>query len=201
MKSYSVLAQPDQEPLAVTDAAAFLRLAPSAEDLATLQALIAVARNFVEDYTGRALLSTSYLLATDSWTGGETEGGIDQLLLDRSPLQSVQSVTYIADGDTEQSELDSSEWVAITSTTPGRVLFLPDSLPALANRPDALQICFTAGHSTAAEIPPVLLHAIRLLVSNFYEQRAPINVGNITSELPLGLRHLLDSQRIGGWVA
>jgi len=199
VKSYAVIAQPAQEPLAVTDAAAFLRLAPTAEDLATLQALIAVARGFVEDYTGRALISTGYRLVTDTWTGGEANGFADELLLDRSPLLSVQSVKYIAEGDTTETTLDPSEWVAITSTTPGRLLVLPDFLPALAARPDAIRVEFTAGHATPAAIPAGLLHATRLLVSNFYEQRAPI--GNITSELPLGLRHLLDSQRIGGWVA
>ena len=199
MKSYAVIAPPAQEPLAVTDAAAFLRLAPGAEDLATLQALLSVAREFVENHTGRALLPTGYRLLSTDWTGGQITWSGDSITLDRSPLLSVQSVKYIAAGETTLTTLAPADYAVITGTTPGGILLHVDP-PALAERPDAVQIEFTAGHATAAEIPAVLLHALRLLVSNFYEQRAPINVGNITSELPLGLRHLLDSQRVGGWV-
>lgn len=199
MKSYALITPPAQDPLAVTDAAAFLRLAPSAEDLATLQTLITVARGFVEAYTGLALLSTGYCLYADSWTGGQITWGGDSITLDRSPLLSVQSVKYIAQGATTLTTMDPADYVVITGLRPGGVQLLVDP-PALAERPDAVQIEFTAGHATPAEIPATLLHALRLLVSNFYEQRAPINVGNITSELPLGLRHLLDSHRVGGWV-
>jgi hypothetical protein len=42
-------------------------------------------------------------------------------------------------------------------------------------------------------VPSPILHAIRLLVGNFYSNREPVIVGTISSELPLSYRHLIST--------
>ena len=63
------------------------------------------------------------------------------------------------------------------------------------------KIEFTAGVTSPAAVSPTLIHAVRLLVAHFYELRTPVNVGNIVNDIPFGLRHLLESQRVSGWCA
>lgn len=49
---------------------------------------------------------------------------------------------------------------------------------------------FTAGLTEPSEGPD-LLAAIKLLTTHFYENRSAVNVGNITSELPLAVHSLI----------
>jgi len=195
VKHYTRTSTP-QEPIALGDALTFLRAGGGPEDTATVAALISVAREFTEKFTGRALCSSEFLLVCDAWA---TAG--DVITLDRSPLISVESVSYYAEGETDLTEMvEGTDYIVITGTTPGCVQLLVDA-PALAERPDAVQIEFTAGVASPANVPPTLLHAVRLLVSHFYELRTPVNVGNIVNDIPLGLRHILESQRVNGWCA
>ena len=192
MKHYTLTTQPAREPITAQEAADFLRIACSTDDLAALTGFVSAAREAVENFTGRALMVEGWKMVTDGWCSGV-------LMLDRSPLVAASAVKYYADGQTSLTTLDPGSYVVITGTTPGRVQITAD-LPALADRADAVQVDFTAGVTDPGAIPPTLMHAVRLLVAHFYELRTPVNVGNIVNELPLGLRHLLESQRVGGWV-
>lgn len=186
--------------MSIQDAVAFLRAAGGPEDTAVITSLIAVAREFVEDFTGQALISSGWRLTSDTWTGGEITWGGDVMTIDRSPLVSVASVKYYADGETALTTMDAADYTVITDTDRGFVM-LNIAPPSLADRPDAVQINFTAGRASPQEIQPTLLHAVRLLVAHFYELRTPVNVGNSVNDIPLGLTHILESQRVAGFVA
>ena len=41
-------------------------------------------------------------------------------------------------------------------------------------------------------------HAIKMLVSNYYDQRAPIVTGSIATEIPYTLKAIIENQKIGG---
>lgn len=193
MKSYSLITPPAIEPVSVQEAAEFLRAGCAEDELALIAAIIATAREVVENFTGRALATSEWLVAFESWGDG-------LIKLERSPLASVQSVKYWPADDGAQVTLSGSDYLVITATTPGQIKITAD-LPALADRPDAVQVAFTAGATAAARIPATLRHAVRLLIAHLYELRQPLAVGNIVNELPYSLRHLLESQRIGGWSA
>ena len=193
MKHYTQITPPAQEPLAVADLVVFGRTGGATEEAATVAALIAVARDAVENFTGRALLLSGWRMVADEWGDGV-------LVIDRAPLAAVSAVKYYAEGATTLTTLSSADYLVIAGTEPGRVQITAD-LPALADRADAVQVEFTAGAASPELIPPTLRHAVRLLALHFHELRTPVNVGNIVNEIPLGLRHLLESQRLGGWVA
>jgi hypothetical protein len=72
--------------------------------------------------------------------------------------------------------------------------------PSLADRPDAVQVTFTAGASNPRDIPPGLKHAVRILTRHYYDNPTA-SVGGTMHELPIHLRHLLESERVAGWVA
>lgn len=172
------------------DAVAFLRAVCGQEELPTINALIATAREMVEDFTGRALTSSGWLMASDGWCGRT-------ITLDRSPLSAVAAVKYWPADGGDQVTIAPDDYDVITATVPGRVQLLVDP-PAIAARADAVTVEFTAG-LPVGEIPATLVHCVRLLVTHLYDNRGAI--GDKTTELPWSLRHLMESQRIGGWVA
>lgn len=190
MKYYTRTTQPAAEPLAVGDLVPFLRSPGGTEDNTVITSLITVAREAVEDFTGRSLMASGWRVVAPDF---------GCLKLERSPLVSVSSVKYYADGENTLTTLSTADYLVITGTTPGRVQLVGDA-PALADRPDAVQVEFIAGAANASDVPATLVHALRLLVAHHYELRTPINVGNIVNEIPMGLRHILESQRIGGWI-
>jgi uncharacterized phiE125 gp8 family phage protein len=198
-KVYTLVTGPESEPLEVGDAIAFLRA--SDDDAEYVSGLIAVAREMVENFTGRALLTQTWRMAADVWPTGD---GMRwrTITLDRTPLASVTSVKYWPAGGSAQTTLSADMYTVQTGAEPGR-LFLNygEDWPDIEERPDAVEVNFTAGHTSCATVPATLRHATRLLVSHLYDQRAPLNIGNIVNELPFSLKHLLESQRVGGWVA
>lgn len=198
-KFYTRTVEPTDEPIEVADALNFLRADESEAE--RIAGLIAVAREVVEDFTGRALMAQTWKLTADVWpTGCGMKGRT--LLLERTPLASVTSVKYYACGGSVQTTMDADMYIVQTGATPGRLVLAADeSWPDLEDRPDAIEVTFTAGYASAAVVPATLRHAISLLVSNFYDLRAPLNIGNIVNELPFNLKHLLESQRVGGWSA
>ena len=194
MKHYTQITPPTVEPIAVADFVAFARTGGATEDAATIATLISVARGVVEDATGRALMLSGWRVVADGWTGGEITWHGDVMTLDRTPLVDVSSVKYYAEGATTLTTLSPADYVVITGTEPGSVQLLINP-PALAERPDAVQIEFTAGAASPELVPAVLRHAVRLQAADYYEKRA--DLGKISD----GIRHLLDSQRVAGWVA
>lgn len=200
MKHYTQITAPSQEPVTVADIAANAKLGGGPEDTAKAVVMIAAARNFAEDFTGRALMSAAWRVVSDSWHGGESSWCGDVLTLDRSPLVSVQSVKYYADGETSLTTLvENTDYIVITGTTPGRIQLLIDP-PALADRADAVQVEFTAGVTTPAGIPPILIHAVRFIAIHYCENSGK-NMDFDPTQIPDGARSILESQRVGGWVA
>lgn len=211
MKHYTCTAAPESDPVSATEAIGFIRGAASDEtERAFIETLIATSREVIELFTGRVLMESEWLMACDSWRDAghycrHPQYGYGfrpvSVTLDRSPLVSVETVKYYpADGGSLVTLSPGSDYIVITGTTPGRIQLLIDP-PAVFDRADAIQIAFTAGAEAPENVPAILIHAMRLLVSHLYENRLPLVIGNIVNELPYSLKHLLESQRVGGWSA
>lgn len=191
---YTRTAQPAVEPISLDEAVRHLQLA-AGDDNAYVQALIGVARDVAERATGRAMLTQSWTASMADWPAGGT------VPLTVAPLASVASVQYYAEGETELTTLDASNYVVATGTSPAMVVFNEDfDAPSLAARPDAVRINFVAGSTTSSAIDPSLKHAVRILLRHYYDNPEAAASGSF-SELPFGLRHLLESHRVAGWVA
>ncbi len=188
------------EPVTLAEAQAWLRV-DSQDDASEISALITTARQIVEDFTGQALLTQTWRLVASEWPSGSFSGVENVIRLPRSPLASVTSVKYYPENGGAQATFAAANYHVVTVITPGIVVLADNaSWPDLAVRPDAVEVNFTAGVATAAEISPGLKHAVLLVLSHLYELRSPVNVGNIVNELPFSLRHLLESHLVEGWV-
>lgn len=231
LKSITSLAGPSVEPVTGTEAFAFCRIDDTGEGT-IISSLITAAREAVESYTGRALLSQQFQLTMPTWASGYNEDNrfgsllpvnssswnqtsafslfpntlrrdLNVIYLERSPLISVDAVKYYDATETLQT-LSSANYYALTNCQPGAVaLKSTASWPDLYDRPDAVQIQFTAGHGTiASSVPQTLRQAVLFLVKHYYDNRDAFVIGNGSAlELPFGVKHMLESKRVGGWAA
>ena len=189
-------------------------------DVPMLQIYIATARDVVEQETGKALINQQWRLYLESWNMRPRPLGVEQSIarpflvsdrdtnyvrfqevrLPRSPLISVQSVQYYDTSGSLQT-LDPSTYTikpSSRSSHGGIVLALGASWPSVASRPDAIQINFTAGHASAAAIPPKLIQAMLFLIMHYVDEKHPIiNERGVTPQiLPHGVDSLLTSERV-----
>ena len=209
---YSIVSQPISEPITYAQAADHLRV-DSQADVNYITDLIPVAREYVDGLTGRVSAATTHKLTADSWQslfegpsplgadfndpiyGVMPRNGNQQVIpLWRTPLVSVSSVKYYANGDTVLTTMDTADYIVVTGSEPGRIQIL-DGLPALDDRIDAVQITFIAGNATPNAVHR---HAIKLMVAHLYETRTPIAFASAV-EIPHTLKDLITNQKTGGF--
>jgi hypothetical protein len=233
MKSYTLTSAPAVEPATLAEFMTFGRITSGAED-ASLAIMLAAGREYVESYTGRALITQTWKMTAPTWFETQSQfqnftwlygiplpsaacglgngfwpdyntpppnGDVNAVVLSRSPLQSVTSVKYYpADNGAQVTLTEGTDYAVSAVATPGRVTpAVNTSWPALAARPDAVEIVFVAGYgATSADVPAMLRLATLSLAAWFYDQRAPAAIGNIVNDLPHSLTAILDKHRVGG---
>jgi len=196
-------------PATVDEVATYLR-ADAAGEAAHLTALLQHAVDEVERYTGRALLSATYRLVLADWPRGGTEFAtypryprgpyIRTIELPRTPATAITSVSYYPANSETLTVLPSSQYIAVTSYEPGMV-YLKEGYewPELSERPDAVQVTFTAGY-TLQDIPKSVKQAILLLCRFYYAGGSPNDVDQGGSDIDKA-HLLLNKLRISGWSA
>jgi hypothetical protein len=63
--------------------------------------------------------------------------------------------------------------------------------PSIRSQRNAVTVTYQAGHATAAAVPQRWKQAILLLAGHWAEQRLPIVIGTISSEVPLTYERLV----------
>lgn len=185
--------EPALEPITLVEAKAHLRVDDTTED-DYITALITAARMHCESLTERQFNTATYVLRLDEFPIRCT----DVVRLPRPNLIAVSGITY-TDSDGTTQTLSSTLYQVDAASLPGRLM------PAYGQvwpvtRPDlnAVAITYTAGYgATAALVPLPIRHAIKLLVSHMFENREPVVVGTITSEIPMTVKSLLGPYRVG----
>jgi uncharacterized phiE125 gp8 family phage protein len=195
-------------PLDLVSVANYLRTDPD-EDGDALEQLIAQAAAEVERLTGRVCLASTYRLQQSDWTeipagphwaSPSREPRPRTLELPRTPLIAVTSVKYY-DQDGTQQTLDPSRYIVCPDLEPGLIYLNADlSWPTLQVRPDAVQVIFTAGHSTTVAAVPALLKQAMLLLCRFYYGGGTPNDDTAILNDYQKAENILTGQKVGGWV-
>jgi len=162
----SLISPPALEPVTPAEIKAHLRIDDASED-SVLAGYISAARETVEQRTGLALITQSWLLTLDFWP----ENGIVEL--PRAPLATVLSVDIFAADGLPQT-LDVTRYQVDVRSYPGRLIAIPStSLPTPGQSLSGIEIRFDAGYGlTGSSVPASLTHAIKLLTAQFFETRA-----------------------------
>lgn len=187
MTAFLLKTAPGAEPVSLAEAKDHLRTVSGNDEDALILGLIKTAREQVEQYTGRKLISQVWQLKTDRLSG-EVE-----VLPD---VTEIVSVTY-RDGDNVEQTLADTVYV-LRQRGLFSVLGLQygQQWPAVLRHPDSVTIEFKVGYGGAEAVPQPIKHAMLLLISHLYEFREVAISGTIMTQVPMSYEYLLNSYRI-----
>jgi uncharacterized phiE125 gp8 family phage protein len=168
----------------------------SADDDTLIGAQVAAATAWVEEYTGRQLVTATWLLTLDSFpSAGEP------IVLPRPPAATITSIVY-TDSDETATTIDAANYTLDDSDDLRRHRILPVGgylWPTNTRTYSGVAVTYTAGYGAAAAVPEIFKRAILLLVGDLYEQRETIVVGTSQSTIPT-VERLLVNQRVSPWL-
>jgi uncharacterized phiE125 gp8 family phage protein len=186
MQSYNIITAPATEPITLAEAKVHLRVTNTIED-ALITALIVAARQWVENYSWRPLI-TQTLQANYDYNDLINMYGTE-FLINKFPVTSITSIKYIDQTGTEQT---------ISSGDYDTDLISPIARVKLASKPNtkdvmnALKIRFVAGYANAAAVPQIYKQAMYLIIGHMYDNKSEVQ-SQALSEIPFGVYSLLDS--------
>lgn len=178
---------PDTEPVSTADAKAHLRYSDNDQDT-LIDALVKAARESVEAYTGRALITQTWQLFLD-----EFPAGFDRL---KAPLQAVSSIKYIDTAGVEQT-LAADQYKVDTAALGRIVPAYGVTWPSTRAEANAVTVEFVAGYGVAAtDVPADIIHAIKLLVGLWFRETDGVSFSGTAQEMPFTVKWLLDPYRV-----
>jgi uncharacterized phiE125 gp8 family phage protein len=179
-----VATPPEVEPVTLAEAKAHLRLDTNTDDT-YVSALITAARERVELFLRRALITQTIEYTIDGFPAGEID-------LPRPPLQSIEWIKYIDTAGTLQT-LPLANYVAdVSSNEIARVALAWNRFwPITRCLINAVVIRFVAGYGDSPEdVPQAIRHGILIEIGNLYENREDVVVGQAINMMPVSERLL-----------
>lgn len=164
------------EPLSLQEIKTWCRVDHDDEDL-LLTGLADSARDFVEQYTGRAIIPQTVSVLLDNVPAGRT------VPLPRLPVSATPNLAltvYASDGTT----------TAAQGFVIGDLLYSTGSSFPAGER---LHITYSAGY---VSVPGNLRTAMLMLIAHWYENREAVLTGTITSQVPLHVTNILRFYRV-----
>ena len=197
-----LITAPAAEPISTADARTHCRV-DDTTDNSYLDALVAAAREHCEMFTGRALISQTWDLYLDRFPCGDYFGDVGRyrdaaaIRLPKPPAVSITSVVYYDTSGTLQT-MDASLYSLDTASEPARLTPVYGSVwPATQDIPNAVKIRFVCGYGAAGSaVPASIIHAMKLLVGHWYENREQVATGTIATNLPMAVEALLWGNRV-----
>lgn len=185
--------QPAVEPVTLAEAKAHCRV-DATDDDAYIQNLVAMAREYVEDYIDRTLVQTQWVMRFDRFP----PSGIQAVELPRPPMvtsgtATAVSVTFTAEAGATGS-WSSAEFRVDRHATPGTVQpVYGGTYPAHRHDDNAVSVTWWAGYGAdGSAVPQRIKNAILLIVGEWYDKRS-------TAVIPEAAKQLLDSVKWGSY--
>tara|TARA_R110000751_G_scaffold90246_1_gene177258 strand:- start:17035 stop:17640 length:606 start_codon:yes stop_codon:yes gene_type:complete len=178
----------------VTQAEAKTHLRVSQDDDNTyIDNLILVAQQTIENYCNLLLFRTTVIQRGNCW--------VDVSSLYFSPVKNsgAAAVTHIKyyDVDNVLTSWAATNYIVDIYSQPVRIGLAPGiALPGLANRIDAIEVKYSIGTNTVADIPMALKQACLILVGQWYENRQEAVVGRSVGTIPMTARYLMEPYKI-----
>lgn len=141
-------------------------------------------------------------LITQTWREKFDNFSDPIIVLQRRPLQTVTSITYVDNaGDTQT--FSNTLYDVDTDADPGRIILgFNESWPTVRGHTNDVAITYVCGYGTdGSSVPSTLKAAIKLLVGNWSENREATISGTIIAEVPLAVVDLIMAERDYGFQA
>ena len=187
---------PAVEPLTVAEAKLHLRVDISDDD-AYIGTLITAAREWVENYLDRTLITTQLILRA-------AEFPTEELELPRPPMVASGTATAVVItytlADTTTATLSTALYRVDRTTTPGNVApIINGTWPSdVIEDANAVAVTYWAGYGpTSASVPATIRHACLMLIGHWYERRSAVLTGTISKAIEFAVESLLASNNWG----
>lgn len=182
-----LVSAPLAEPVSRDEAKTHARIDGAAED-DIVDRLLRAARADIENRCSRALMRQSWRVVRDK----VPSGGVVRLA--PAPVISVDAVTlYGADGSPQV--IDPSEYEVDLASTPGRLRLNAGRFWG-ARSMNGLEVDFTAGYASAADVPEPLKQAILMLFTYWFEQREACAMGAVVGPVAHAVSSLVAPYRM-----
>lgn len=158
-----------------------------------LRGMRSAAVEMAQNITGRKLMSETWRLHLDDWPDEE------YIELPYSPLQTVGSTGIVYTNSTSGSTtFGSTAWSADTVSEPGRIVLDNDEdWPTdILHQNNPIAIDFDCGYSATSSIPQSIIHACKLMIGHWFEQREDTLTGQELKQVPFASRALLAPYRV-----
>lgn len=187
---------PAVEPLTVAEAKLHLRVDISDDD-AYIGTLITAAREWVENYLDRTLITTQLILRA-------AEFPTEELELPRPPMIASGTATAVVItytlADTTTATLSTALYRVDRTSTPGNVApIINGTWPSdVIEDANAVAVTYWAGYGpTSASVPATIRHAMLMLIGHWYDRRSAVLTGTISKPLEFAVESLLASNNWG----
>ena len=187
---------PAVEPLTVAEAKLHLRV-DTTEDDTYIGTLITAAREWVENYLDRTLITTQLILRA-------AEFPTEELELPRPPMVASGTATAVVItytlADTTTATLSTALYRVDRTTTPGNVApIINGTWPSdVIEDANAVAVTYWAGYGpTSASVPATIRHACLMLIGHWYERRSAVLTGTISKAIEFAVESLLASNNWG----
>ncbi|MEY4377962.1 MAG: hypothetical protein RJB26_2512 [Pseudomonadota bacterium] len=164
------------------------------QDDTYIATLILVATQCIEHETRRALINRSFTLQLEGFPAG------GEIILPRSPLSTVSSVTYTDSAGATQT-LSASNYNTYSVNGVGRVVLKSTASWPTTQGTGALDVSvnFTAGYgATSASVPVALKQAVLLQATHLYDNRTPVAPAQLY-EIPRSVERLIVQYHSGDY--
>ena len=187
---------PAVEPLTVAEAKLHLRVDISDDD-AYIGTLITAAREWVENYLDRTLITTQLILRA-------AEFPTEELELPRPPMVASGTATAVVVtytlADTTTATLSTALYRVDRTSTPGNVApVINGTWPSdVIEDANAVAVTYWAGYGpTSASVPATIRHAMLMLIGHWYDRRSAVLTGTISKAIEFAVESLLASNNWG----
>lgn len=193
-RGHVLVTGPAAEPITAAELRTYARADATLLADAEADALIEIARAFIEEKTGVAMIDQTWKLALDAWPGsyepwwdGVRQGATTDLAagqrsisLPRFPLRSVSGVTTYDEGSNATAVTVANVFDVDAVSKPGRLSLQSGKTWPAAMRPtNAIEIEYVAGYgANATAVPAPLKRAVTVMAGHMYEHRADCSPAN-----------------------
>ena len=205
MAGLEIVSAPSSEPIAQSVAKTFLKVDTSDDDTLITE-LIKTARQFCEEYIGRALITQTLKLSLDGFVEDERsiKEGLYQapylnfykryISLPRPPVASVTHIKTYTDDDTATT-YSSSNYYLDKARNPARVVLRDGEVwPSSLRVANAVEVTYVCGYGLASDVPSPLVVGMKEHITYMYEHRGDVepNLANF----PLICKQLYQPYRV-----
>lgn len=188
-RSLKRVAAPAAEPVTLAEAKAHVRVDTSTDDT-LIEGMIKTAREWVEDYIDRALVSQQLTMKLDALYG--------EIELPRPPMvasgtATAVTITYTTGESGSTATLGTSSYRVDRDATPGVIRTTYNgSWPSHLLDANSVTVTWWAGYGSASDVPQRVKSAMLMCIHELYEKRGD-------GQMPEAAKRLLDTVSWGSY--